>query len=572
MINPWKNVLNEVRDSKDKAEEELGYPHIEARFEEPPEDLGDVGFDVFQYSKALKKKPDVIAEELARAMKPGHLVSSHKNTGPYVNSYINMINFAEHTLESILKLGVEYGDILPKNIKVILEHTSVNPTGPVHVGRARNPILGDTLVRVMKKAGYDVTSEFYVNDVGKQVVMLAWGVLNLPEEDVQEERGGKIDHQLVKSYQKAYERSEKDEKVMEEISQMLQRFERGDEELIKKIKAIVEKMLDGMISSLQKINVNIDNFAWESEFLRTEKVHEVVDKLKQTQWCKEDKGAYYLDMKSLMSGQDKYYLTRSDGTTLYTARDMAYHKNKFERCDLAINILGEDQKLGMEALKVGLKLLGEKVPENVFYSFVSLPEGRMSTRKGVVVYLDDLVDEALERAYAEVKKRRTDLSEEECRNIARIVGIGAIRYNIAKVQAEKPIMFRWGEALNFEGNSAPFLQYAHARCHGILNKSAEAKGMKYEAAKLSQPNEIKLVKALSMFPEMIEECADMRKVHPLSSYTYRLASIFNLFYRDCPVLTADEELKTARLALVDSTRIVLRNSLSCMGIEAPNTM
>jgi arginyl-tRNA synthetase len=309
----------------------------------------------------------------------------------------------------------------------------------------------------------------------------------------------------------------------------------------------------------------------ESEFLRSRKVHEVVERLKGTSYCKEDDGAFYLDIESFVPGQEKYFITRGDGTTLYTARDLAYHLNKLERCDVAINVLGEDQKLGMEALKVGLKLLGQdRVPENLFYSFVSLPEGRMSTRTGVVVYLDDLLDEALERAYLEVKKRRSDLNEEECREIARIVGIGAIRYNIAKVQPEKPIVFRWSEALNFEGNSAPFIQYAHARCFGIISKAGAFEG--YDATRLSHPSEVSLIKAISRFPMVIEECSEMRKVHPLPFYAYDLASVFNLFSRDSPVISAEEELSKSRLALVESTKIVLGNSLDCMGIEAPDTM
>jgi arginyl-tRNA synthetase len=569
MIDPWKKVLDEVRKSKTEAENALGFPHIESKLEEPPEGMGDVGFDVFQYVKALKKKPIEIAEELARKMKIGILISSYTNAGPYVNAHINMANFSKLVLESILKYGDDYGSHPSKDVKVILEHTSVNPTGPVHVGRARNPILGDTIARIMKKAGYEVTTEFYVNDVGKQVVMLAWGVLNLPEG--QGESSGKIDHELVKAYQKAYERSEQDSKVSEEISEMLQKFESGDSALTRKIESIVQKMLDGMLSSLERINIKLDGFKWESEFLLNKKVYEIIEKLKGTEQCKDENGAYYLDIERFVPGQEKYFITRGDGTTLYTARDLAYHLNKFERCDLCINILGEDQKLGMEALKIGLRLLGaDKAPENVFYSFVSLPEGRMSTRKGVVVYLDDLIDEALERAVAEIKKRRTDLSEAAIQRIANIVSVGAIRYNIVKVQAEKSIVFKWSEALNFEGNSAPFIQYAHARCHGILSKAEEPKA--YDASKLVHPNEINNLKTLSKFPSLIEECAEGRKAHPISSYAFGLASDFNLFYRDCPVLNAEEDLQNARLALVESTKIVLKNALDCMGIEAPGSM
>jgi arginyl-tRNA synthetase len=562
-------------------------------------------------------------------MEPGNLVSRYESAGPYVNSYINTESFSRLTLDAILDSGEEYGSHPPRNMKVVLEHTSTNPTGPIHVGRARNPILGDTLVRIMRKAGYDVSSEFYINDVGKQVVMLAWGVMNLSEKeedgtlekmdgkwkvrgnkegkneengqgngsDGREENGDedsdelkemwnvrlaamgeeKADHLFVKYYRKACELYETDTEVKDEIDLMLQRLERGDPSVKNHIEVIVEKMLEGMLSSLEKINIGIDTFIWESDFLSNRKVHEVVDRLKETQWCKEDDGAFYLEIESFAPGQEKYYLTRSDGTTLYTARDIAYHLDKFERCDLAVNVLGEDQKLGMSALKAGLKMLDmEKEPENVFYSFVSLPEGRMSTRKGIVVHLDDLVEEIKARAVEEIRKRRTDLGEEDVRSIAKTVGIGALRYNIIKVQAEKPIVFRWNEALNFEGNSAPFIQYAHARCHGILSKALENGGSgikgEFETSKLTHENEMRLVEHLSKFPGIILECAEMRKAHSLASYAFELASTFNQFYRDCPVLTADEDLRTSRMALVESTKVVLGSSLAALGIESPNTM
>jgi arginyl-tRNA synthetase len=578
MNDPWSAVIGEILQSKGKAEQTMGCPEVPVTFAEPPEGHGDIGFSAFQHSKALGKDPKTVANELATAMEPGKLVSEYRSTGPYVNAYLNMANLSKLTLDTIMSLDGDYGSLPGKGLKVVLEHTSVNPTGPVHVGRARNPILGDTLARIMRKAGYDVTTEFYVNDVGKQVVMLAWGVMNLSEElpDVEgaPETREKADHQFVRHYRKAFELYEKDPEVKDEIDLMLQRFERGDKSLADHIEVIVEKMLEGMLSSLGMINIAIDKFVWESAFLRDKKVHEVVDRLKETQYCKEDEGATYLDIESFVPGQERYYLTRGDGTTLYTARDIAYHLDKFGRCDLAVNILGEDQKLGMQALKAGLKILGEtRAPENVFYSFVSLPEGRMSTRKGVVVHLDDLVEDALERATQEIRKRRSDLGEEEVARISRAVGAGAVRYNIVKVQAEKSIVFRWEEALNFEGNSAPFIQYSHARCHGIIEKAAvDETAKRYDPTLLSHENEKGLVKLLARFPEIIAECSDLRKAHTLALYAYEVASAFNLFYRDCPVVSADSDLKNARLALVECSRIVIRNALECMGIEALSSM
>src|SRR5436309_10239378 len=286
---------------------------------------------------------------------------------------------------------------------------------------------------------------------------------------------------------------------------------------------------------------------------------------------KEEDGAHYIDLSSfgLEGDAAKYVFVRKDGTSLYTTRDIAYHLNKMARCDLAINILGEDHKLSFQRLKSAFSLMGiDWAAETVFYAFVNLPEGRMSTRKGRVVHLDDLIDEALDRAYVEVSKRRTDLSEAKKREIAETIGISAVRYNIVRVQAEKAILFRWEEALNFEGNSAPFVQYAHARACSILAK-AEGRGPG-EFERLTHPQEQRLLRWIAKFPSTIRDAADGRRVHAVASFAADFAAQFNQFYRDCPVLTADPVgLRNARIALVDGARVVLRNALDCLGLTAP---
>jgi arginyl-tRNA synthetase len=207
----------------------------------------------------------------------------------------------------------------------------------------------------------------------------------------------------------------------------------------------------------------------------------------------------------------------------------------------------------------------------VYYAFVSLPEGKMSTRKGRVVNLDDLIDEAIELAYDEVKKRRTDLSEERMREIARIVGIGSLRYNIARIQAEKQIVFKWEDALNFEGSSAPFVQYAHARACSILSK-AEGWGRKFDAKHLTNSQEMDLTKMVASFPSVIATCAEDRKTHVLAGYAQDLAAQFNQFYRFVPVLKSEGAVRDARLALVEASMWTLRNSLNCLGLDAPEEM
>jgi arginyl-tRNA synthetase len=195
----------------------------------------------------------------------------------------------------------------------------------------------------------------------------------------------------------------------------------------------------------------------------------------------------------------------------------------------------------------------------------------MSTRKGTVVYLDDLIDEAVERAYEEVKARRTDLTEERMREIARVVGLGSLRYNIIRIQAEKQIVFKWEDALNFEGSSAPFVQYAHARACSILAK-AGARAGRFDSKHLVNDHERALAKLIASFPSVLADCAENRRAHTLAAFAQDLAAQFNQFYRYVPVIKSEGEARESRLALVEASMWTLRNALDCLGIEAPEEM
>jgi arginyl-tRNA synthetase len=546
---------------------------VQFEMETPDQEKADLAIPCFPMAKALRKNPVEIANGIASKLRPMPTIDRAWADRGYLNFKVKEDFLASTTVKEIISKMGSYGKGEAKDAKVLLEHTSVNPTGPLHVGRARNPLIGDTLARCLRACGYEVTTEYLVNDVGKQVVLLTWGVHNVPESEVAPTERSKDDHRLVGFYQKANQRMEAETEVQEQISGMLRRFEQGDQQIITQVRETTELMLNGIRTSLSQVGVEIDNYTWESQFILDGSAKEVVEQLKRSPFCREDNGAYYLDLETfgIHGKSTKFFFTRADGTTLYTTRDIAYHLDKFTRADVLINVLGEDQKLGQQQLAAALKILGKVcVPECVFYSFVSLPEGRMSTRKGVVVYLDDLIDEAVDRAYEEVKVRRRDLSEEKMRQIARDIGSGAIRYNILRVQAEKQLVFKWEEALNFEGNSAPFVQYAHARACSILRK-VESYDRTADAAKLVDPYERKLIRTLSLYPSVVREAGEKRRVHLLPAYGHEVAAAFNQFYGAVPVLKSGE-LQDARLCLVECTMWVLRNTLGNLGLVAPEEM
>lgn len=539
--------------------------------EVPPEGMGDFAFPCFLLAKELRRSPADIAASISGAIPQDSHFSRIEAKGPYVNFHIDPAQLMSAALSAVLEKREDYGNGEPTGRKLLVEHTSANPNGPLHVGRARNPIIGDTLARILSRCGNQVTTEFYVDDMGKQQVTLTWGVENLKRDG---EAPKKPDHSLVWYYQEASRLMAEDPKVLAQIDAMIALYEKKDPAIAERVRKNCQIVLDGMTASLRRMDINFDSFAWESRFIFDGNVDRVLEKLRALECTAEEEGALYLNLEEFgITGQEnKFYLTRGDGSSLYSTRDMAYHLDKLSRYDRAIDVLGEDHRLKARVVGIGIKLLGEEKPiEPIFYSFVSLPEGKMSTRRGTVVHLDDLIEESVARARDEVEKRRPELSEELKRGIAEAVGTGAIRYNIIRVQAEKQMVFKWEDALNFEGNSAPFVQYSHARASSILRKATAYES--FNPGLLTHPSETALAKGLARFPSVIRECGISMSCHLLAQYAFEIASLFNQFYRDCPVLVAaDENLKNARLALVTASKFVMLNALDTLGIVAPEEL
>jgi len=548
---------------EEEIKEKLSLIVKNIKLELPPEEIADMAFPCFSLAREWKKSPKEIAKEIAEKIERGEYIERIEAVKGYVNFFIDSKKLANETIKSILKMKDKFGSYESNGIKIIVEHTSANPNGPLHVGRARNPIIGDTIARILKFGGYDVTTQYYVDDMGKQVAALFWGTKNLSIES----KATKPDHKYVVYYQEATKLMEKNEKVKEEIEEIIMECERGNKELLEEIKKVYQPVLEGILASLKRLNISIDEFVEESKFVIDGSVYEVIEKLaSMPQAGREGKAIYLmLDEFGIHGRNKKFYLTRSNGTSLYAARDIAYHIWKGERADIMINVLGEDHKLEAKQVEIALKLLKKKVPEAIFYSFVSLPEGRMSTRRGRVVYLDDLIEEALERAMKEVEKR--GMAGEKAARIANAVAMGAIRYNIIKVSPDKAIVFKWEDALNFEGESAPFIQYAHARCSSILKKAEFEEKSSYE---FEHPSEIRLIKTLAKFPYFVKKSISSRNPSLIANYAFQLASHFNAFYRDCRVIGSDKQ--NDRLALVKATKQVIKNSLNLLGIEALEEM
>ncbi|WP_455393041.1 arginine--tRNA ligase [[Eubacterium] cellulosolvens] len=570
IYDPMAEFRQKIEDSLASILGSLGITQP-IELESPPEGLGDFALPCFNLAPLLKKSPNDIAIELSNQL-PALPGLRHEVKGPYLNFFINAKELIDIVLPVIFELGARYGTHPSNGLKVILEHTSANPTDKLHVGRARNPVIGDTLARVLRCAGYEVETQYYVDDMGKQSARKILASRYAGWDRTKYKTGYQWATSATTTSSEDF-----DAEKARELDEIMDGLERGDQEILKEGGRVCGEMMEEIIiPSLKRINVEIDKYVNESQFMLDDSVGKVIEKLKNSEYCGIEDGANYIDLSpfDVKSGKDKFFFLRADGKSLYATRDIAYHQWKFKHCDIAINILGEDHKLEAEYVRLGLNIMNiPKVPESIFYAFVNLPEGRMSTRRGKVVYLDDLIDEAQALALDEVKKRREDLTEDEMLEISEKVGSGAIRYNIIRVQAEKKIVFKWEDALNFEGDSAPFAQYAHARACSILRKAERPIDQDFYSELINDPNELNLVRTLSGLPGVVGECAEKRCSHFLASYAHDLAGAFNQFYRDCPVLQAVEpKLVTSRLTLVEATRIVLKNTLGLLGLSALERM
>ncbi len=561
----YRTLISESIESLKNAISALGWEVPEdIRVEEPPNpNLGDLASSIsFQLAKDLRMPPMDITNDILKVIEVPKIFKKIDSKGPYINFFINYDKFSKIVLNSI---NEDYGKLEDKKSKIVLEHTSANPNGPLHIGHIRNSIIGDSLARVLKSAGYTVETQYYVNDMGRQIAMIVWGIKNL---NYKMDPEGKPDHEIGKLYFQVNEELRANPDLKIEISAILKQYEKGDDkELEELFEDVVKKCLKGISITCDRLNVKQDAFIWESRFIKNGSVAKL---LKSLDAYTQKNEVLYMDLNEY-GIEKELILIRSDGTSLYSTRDLAYHVEKSENSDRSIDILGSDHKLAIEQLKIPLELLGTKPPEVIFYEFITLPEGSMSTRRGVFISVDDLMEEAVERAMKEIDNRRTDLEDFERSQIAEQVGIGAIRYYIARLSPEKHIVFKWDEALSFERGCAS-IQYSHARACKLLEKAGDNNKEIVQINNwfLEHPYEIELVKIISKFSSIIEDSVRINRVHNIAQYSQELAGAFNKFYKSVPVIGSEKE--DLRLVIVDKSRITIRNCLKLMGIEAPNSM
>ncbi|KXA92018.1 hypothetical protein AKJ63_00075 [candidate division MSBL1 archaeon SCGC-AAA259D18] len=601
------NVLN-------LAFEELDWPEegLNESLEDPPDpSLGDLASTIcFELPSELQEPPQELAERLAEKIEPQGLVERVEAEGGYVNFFADLPELSSVTLDSVEKYGGKFGHRESDGRKVVIEHTSVNPTKPLHIGHGRNAIIGDTMARILKALGHEVEVQNYIDDLGLQVAQTL--VAYRSEENVSEE---KFDHFLGGLYVDFHERVESEPELEEEAREVLSRIEEGEGELAQEARQMSSLCVESNLETTDRLNVDYDLLIWESDISRSGMLEEALNSLRETPYLTEGEdekeGAMVLRLEEF--GLEDKILIRSDGTPVYTARDIAYQLWKFGRvegdlqyqlhsrrpdgmetfttvpeggdsdhdfadADQAINVIGMEQRYPQKVVFSALRALGlEDEYENSYhmaYEHVRLPSKKFEGRRGTWIgySVDDVLDEAVSRAREEVEKRNPDAGSEFVRKAAEMVGIGAVRYSLISSSPEKEIVFKWDEALNFEQNSGPAIQYSHARASSILRK-AEEEPQEHPHDILKKEEERELVKKLAKFPETVREAGENLQTHRVAVYASELALLFNKFYEVAPVIQAKtDELRSARLRLVKAAKTVLENSLQLLGIEAPERM
>jgi arginyl-tRNA synthetase len=545
---------------------------------------GDIAYPAHRAAAVAKAPPTEFAGRLARAFAPSPLIGSASAKGAYVNFRIDPIRLTSATLSAVLERGAEYGHRPAAGPPASIEHTSANPTGPFHIGRVRNAIIGDTLARVVRAAGTPVTTQYYVDDMGRQTTMITW-IWSKPRSEWPEavrramEGEGPADEKPDAHHGRPYPAVsaylKENAEAREEVAALIRQIELGSAPA--RHRELAEAILGGMLESLARLHIRFDEFVWESDFLRDGSVERVLERMRHAPHAvQEENGAWAIDASpyGLPKESNRIVFQRADGTSLYVLRDVAFHLAKFVRFDRVVDVLGQDHQLHARTLDALLHEIGEsRTPSCLIYQDITVPEGgRMSTRGGSAVWLDQLLAEAVTRARREVLARREDLPESDVDRIAEAVATGAIRFHIVRVAPEKPVVFRWEDALSFEGRSGPFVQYSYARASSVLRKAERDLGpYPFEPGQLSDVEERALVRLLARFPRSVAYAARTMHVQSIAGYAHELADQFNRFYHAVPVLRSGDE-RASRIALVAAVRQTLGNALELLGIPRLETM
>lgn len=528
----------------------------------PKEGMGDYCLPCFKVKVNDLKDPHEKAQYILNKLNiDNEVISNAFVIGPYLNFNINKQTLSKSILERIESLKEKYGSTnegIGKSL--LIEHTSINPNASPHIGRSRNSIIGDFLVRLYKFNGYEIDREYFINDIGKQIAMLLIAVKKYSDIN------SVTFDEMLSLYIKINDEAKKNESIEKEVFKYLNELENGNDIVRNEFKSITDICVEGQKRIFDKMDIHWDTFTHESDFVFGHITKTILDKINEKGRLKEDEnGRLYVDLTgyNIPTKTPVLVLTREDKTSLYPLRDIAYtiykmNKNK----DVNLIVLGEDQKVYMEQISAVMDILGYTSPKLISYSFVLLNGDKMATREGKVVLLEDFINATIDKLKSNFNQRGTKLTNDEYLSLAS----SCIKYNMLNIIRGKNINFNLDDATNFTGNSAIYILYNYVRIKSILKKDNFKKD--YKNLILKTKTEEQIVKKLYDFEDAVKETVKTSESSIIAKYLNDLCGLFSKYYEETSILKEENsDLKNSRLLLLDSVRIVIENGTNILGIK-----
>ena len=532
----------------------------------PNSQMGDYALPCFRFAKVMRKSPVAIADELAKSVAPDGVISQVSAVNGYLNFKINKSGLAREVLAKIAEEGERYGSSdVGSGRTVCIDYSSVNIAKPFHIGHLSTTVLGSALYKIYNFLGYRAVGINHLGDYGTQFGKLISAYKRWGDRDEVEKGGIHAVNDLYVRFN-----NEADEEMEREAREYFRLIESGDREANELFEWFKSLTLDYVKKIYERLDVHFDSYAGERFY--TDKMGPVIDELREKGLLKESNGAQIVDLEPY--GMPPCLILRSDGASLYATRDIAaaiYRKNTYDfyKC---LYVVAYQQNLHFRQFFKVLELMGKDWARDlvhVAYGMVSLEDGAMSTRKGKVVWLEDVISKCVEKAYAVVNEKNPGL--ENKREIAEKVGVGAVIFGALYNNKIKDITFSYDRVLSFEGETSVYVQYTCARAASVIEKAGRPA---CELTDIAEPGEeeFEVVKSLAAFPETVVEAAEKYEPSYVARYAVDLAQKFNKFYFDCKILTAEEGVKQFRLALTGAVLRTLKNALGLLGIGVPDKM
>lgn len=552
--------------------------NLDLKIETPPQsEMGDLSLACFQLAKKLKKKPESVAKLLAKEIKFDEIIEKVVAVGPYLNFFLQPSKWFTLTLNEILEKKDKFGSSeIGKDKLVMIEFSSPNTNKPQHLGHLRNNLLGASLANLFKNLGYKVIRANLINDRGIHIAksMLAyqkWGEGKTPESEKI-----KGDYFVGKFYTLFEEKVKENPDLLNEAHLLLKKWEEGDQKVWQLWQKMNSWAIQGFQETYRRLGIEFDKWYYESEIYKLGK--EIVNEALKKNLCyQREDGAIEIDLSRYQLG--KKVLMRADGTSIYITQDLGLAKLKYDeyKPDLSLYVVGSEQNHHFKVLFKILEIFGYPWVKNCYhlsYGLVFLPAGKMKSREGKVVEIDELLNEVKKNAKAEILKREKNISPKDLEERAEKIALASLKFFFLKFSPEEDIFYDPEKEVSFEGATGPYLLYTYARIQGILKKS-EFQEQNLEAidySLLKEKEEKEILKILFNFPEVFEKSAFNYNPSFLSNYLLKLAQTFNTFYHQHQVLTAEKEIRKARLVLIKAVAQVLKNGLNTLGIEVLERM